>query len=1131
MTRFAVRALATNKARPRFDVQPAKVVPTAATALRPGVVRVSYGSAWDRDNETLTYDVYRDGVTLVSSSTLKTNFWTTPTVTLTDRGVPAGGHTYQVRVTDPLGNTNWTTVSNTVTASAATTDYGRAVLADDPTAYWRLDEPAGPTAFDYTGAGYDATGGTGVTWNAAGGVGDGDAAVTLAGTSASILPSANPSGVPAAAPNTFTLEAWFKTTSTTGGKIIGFGDKTNGSSAVVDRNLYLDNAGRVLFGVNPGTKKVLVSSQSFNDGQWHQATATLGAQGQRLYVDGVLMGRDVTTTTAAANLLGQWVVGGDTLSGWTNAPTSRYFTGSLDDVAVYGAALTATEVKAHYAASGRTPTAAAAPTDTYGLAVAASKPSTYWRLGEAAGTTAVDSSGNQERGIYSGATTFGRAGAVPGDTAVSFNGSSTTVGSAFNASAPSAYSAEVWFQTTSTRGGKLLGFGDRQSGTSTTIDRNLTMLNSGQLRFSVNNNGTSIDSPVSYRDGQWHQAVIAQGPDGMRLFVDGAQVAANPAATSSLFAGFWRVGGDLTWGGSTSNYLSGVLDEVAIYPTPLSLDEVRAHYRASGRTLPNLSPTAAFTTSFAGRTLTADGRSSSDPDGPLAAWSWSFGDGTTGSGSTIDHDYSAPGTYTVTLTVTDAQGATATTTRSATVVNAPPKAAFTAAVAKLSVAVDATTSSDSDGTVASYAWDFGDGSTATGATTSHTYVDAGDHTLRLTVTDNDGAKDTTTRAVTTTANVAPTAAFTSTVDGPTVAVDASTSSDTDGTVASYVWDFGDGASGTGRTASHTYAAVGDYAVKLTVTDDGAATGSVTRTVTALPDNQKPVASFASATGGDFTANLDASASTDPDGTIASYAWDFGDSTSGTGRTASHRYAAAGTYSVVLVVTDDRGATGTTTRQVVVTGPFVLDGFGRTVASGWGTSEVGGAWSLQGGASLFSVGSGKAVMRNTTAGGGAATHLNSVSSLDTDLSVDMALDKLPTGGGEFVSVTSRGTSSDAYRAKVQVTATGGVGLTLVKVLANAETTLVTRTVTGLTVTPGTSYTLRLQTWGTSPTTLRAKVWPAGATEPIDWAVTSTDSTSALQVPGAVGLRTYLSGTATNAPLTVSFDNLVARPTGN
>lgn len=162
--------------------------------------------------------------------------------------------------------------------------------------------------------------------------------------------------------------------------------------------------------------------------------------------------------------------------------------------------------------------------------------------------------------------------------------------------------------------------------------------------------------------------------------------------------------------------------------------------------------------------------------------------------------------------------------------NQPPTASFTSNCTSGGCAFDASASSDSDGSIVSYSWNFGDGSGAgTGVTTSHNYSAAGTYSVKLTVTDNSGASTTQTNSVTV-ANQKPTAAFLSSCAAGVCSFDASSSSDPDGTIASYSWDFGDGGSGTGQTPNHTFAATGTYSVKLTVTDNGGATGTVTKSV-------------------------------------------------------------------------------------------------------------------------------------------------------------------------------------------------------------------------------------------------------------------------------------------------------------
>ncbi|WP_461163447.1 PKD domain-containing protein [Arthrobacter sp. R4-81] len=165
-------------------------------------------------------------------------------------------------------------------------------------------------------------------------------------------------------------------------------------------------------------------------------------------------------------------------------------------------------------------------------------------------------------------------------------------------------------------------------------------------------------------------------------------------------------------------------------------------------------------------------------------------------------------------------------------VNQAPNASFTSTSAGLKLTVDGSGSSDPDGSIASHAWTFGDGGTATGATASRTYAAAGTYTVTLKVTDNTGATHSVSKSVTVTAaNQPPVASFTAAVSNFTVNVNGSGSTDPDGTVASHAWAFGNGGTATGATASHTYATAGTYTITLTVTDNAGATNSKAQQVT------------------------------------------------------------------------------------------------------------------------------------------------------------------------------------------------------------------------------------------------------------------------------------------------------------
>ncbi len=1131
LVRFAIPSIATNKQGPR--VSAADSAPTLR-GISGSSVRVSWPSNWDRDNISLTYKLYRSDrpSTPIFTGDKTAEFWNRPTQVFTDTGLtPNTAYGYWVTATDADGNTLKSSTS-TVTTGTNTVDnsaYAQAVSNDGAEHYWRLNDPAGSSsAIDWAGTN-DLVTGSGVGYGTAGAiVGSSDTAASFDGTSAGVggQTTAEPG------PATFTAEAWIKTTSNSGGKILGFGDTQNGTSGSYDRHVYLDDAGHLTFGVYPGSVRAVTTGGTYNDGQWHHVAATLSSAGQQLYVDGLLEGSDAGTT-GAQSYSGYWRVGGDNLGGWPNAGSSQSFAGTVDDVAIYPTALSAAKIRQHYTASGRTVNLPPEPADAYGKQVYNDSPSLYWRLGEKAGSTTVaDSSQSRSPGSVFNGVTLGASSTVAPGTSAAFNGADGTISSDRSYTGPSTYSEEVWFNTTTADGGKLIGFGDQRSGFSGNYDRHVFMENSGQLTFGVwTGQASTITSPRSYNDGAWHQMVATQdGTDGMKLYVDGALVGTNPQTQAQGYTGFWRIGGDSSWGGNSA-FFNGKLDEAAVYPTALSPTQVRAHYQASGATT-NAKPAAAFTASCTDRDCYFDGSTSSDPDGTVGNWSWDFGDASTdGSGATTPHVYAADGTYTVTLTVTDDQGARDTATRQVVVKsNAKPVAAFTSACTNLVCAFDASGSSDADGTVASYAWDFGDGARGTGQKPSHTYA-AGTFSVKLTVTDNQGATDTATHPVTVAgANTSPVASFTSSTSGLTADFDSSASNDPDGTIVSRAWTFGDGGTASTANPSHTYATAGSYDVTLTVTDNQGGTNQVTKTVTlTAPANQKPVARLSTSVT-DLKVSVDGGASSDPDGTIASYGWNYGDGATGTGRTDSHTYAVAGTYTVTLTVTDNDGATDAATKSVTVTTApatdvVARDDFGRT-GSRWGTADKGGAWS-DSGSKYFSTAGGKGLI-TSAAGSGPTASLNAVSSLDTSTTAEISLDQMPTGGGYYLTLSSRRQANSEYRLKTWIQANGSVYLITTKQVDGTVTTLRSVKVSNLTYQAGDVLKLRLDVSGSGTSTLRGTIWASSDTEPTTPQISSSDTTSELQSAGAVAIAGYLSGSATNGPLSVSVDNyLVAR----
>jgi PKD repeat protein len=161
-------------------------------------------------------------------------------------------------------------------------------------------------------------------------------------------------------------------------------------------------------------------------------------------------------------------------------------------------------------------------------------------------------------------------------------------------------------------------------------------------------------------------------------------------------------------------------------------------------------------------------------------------------------------------------------------------------------------------------------------------------------------------------NNRPVASYTFACDGPTCTLDASGSTDTDGTIAQYGWQFSDGRIARGRTVVHTFTSYRKY-VQLTVMDDDGAVGATTQVV-----NLPPVASFAASYVG-RTRTFDASSSSDPDGNLALISWTFGDGEHGSGWPATHTYTAAGTCVAMLTVTDASGGTNMMSQALVVAG--------------------------------------------------------------------------------------------------------------------------------------------------------------------------------------------------------------------
>ena len=221
--------------------------------------------------------------------------------------------------------------------------------------------------------------------------------------------------------------------------------------------------------------------------------------------------------------------------------------------------------------------------------------------------------------------------------------------------------------------------------------------------------------------------------------------------------------------------------------------------------------------------------------------------------------------------------------------------------------------------IANWTWELGDGGLAYGATAAHTYSSLGWITARLTVTDHYGRTDFAEREIEV-VNLGPLCDFDISPDGSAPGENVmfqDLSTDPDGAVASWYWDFGDGGTSSERSPEHVFINEGDYLVSLTVRDSDGALGSADRIL--VVGNDPPVAVF-SWSPASVTTLVDVqfgSTSSDPDGEVMSWTWDFGDGASGSGQMVKHRYSALGTFTVTLTVTDNDGATASLSKTLTV----------------------------------------------------------------------------------------------------------------------------------------------------------------------------------------------------------------------
>ena len=316
---------------------------------------------------------------------------------------------------------------------------------------------------------------------------------------------------------------------------------------------------------------------------------------------------------------------------------------------------------------------------------------------------------------------------------------------------------------------------------------------------------------------------------------------------------------------------------------------------------------------------------SSDIDGTVVNWTWDFDDGNISYIQNPTHQYNQSGSYNVNLTIRDDDGSSNKTLKLITVTSKGPTANFTwTPTYPTDLDIIQFTSLSTDKAVVNWTWDFDDGNISYDENPTHQYNDDGSYNVTLTVRDDDGASNSTTKQVDV-SNVEPIADYSYTPPTPTTATIISftdLSYDLDGSIVNWTWDFNDGNISYTQNPTHQYTHIGDYNVTLTIKDDDEATDTIYQIINI--SKGFPIADFTyspqSPTIQDIIQFTDLS--TDSDGDIVNWTWSFGDGNISYDQNPTHQYNNNGTYPVNLEVTDNDDLSTNISKNILIGGTFI-----------------------------------------------------------------------------------------------------------------------------------------------------------------------------------------------------------------